>query len=236
MHNLDRTQLEGADDYGSVNDALHDEGEFFETNDDFDPEAEWGDEAPSVAMPGSPFDEAEEMELAAELVEVLDGADDAELEQFLGRVVKRARQGVRRAGRAVRRALRSPVGRAITRGVRGIARRALPLGGAALGGPAGAVAAGKAGRVLGLELEGLSPEDQEFEAARRIVRLTGEATSMAAAVPENVDDSDAATTALRMAARKHAPGLARGGGNSAAGGRDTGRWVRRGKTIVVMGV
>lgn len=239
MHNLDRTRLEG--DFEDGYDAAdHDEAEFFEMEDDFEAEgdAEWGDESAAVTIAGSPFDESEEMELAAELVEVLGTGDDAELEQFLGRLVRRARRGLRRAGRSVRRAVRSRVGRAIARGARRIARRALPVVGGAFGGPAGAAIASKAGRVLGLELEGLSPEDQEFEAARRIVRLTGEATSMAAAVPETVDDDEAATTALRLAARKHAPGVA-GGARSAVGGRSSGRssgrWVRRGNTIVLMG-
>jgi hypothetical protein len=239
MHNLDRTRLEGdfEDGYGGGHHAGFDgEAEFFEMDDGFDQEAEWGYEAPTVTIAGSPFDEAEEMEIAAELVEVLGGGDDEELEQFLGRIVRRAGRGLRRAGRAVRRAVRSPVGRAIARGARNIARRALPVVGGALGGPAGAAVASKAGQVLGLELEGLSPEDMEFEAARRIVRLTGEATSMAAAVPENVDDQEAAATALRLAARKHAPGLGRGGGKGAPGGRQSGRWVRRGDTIVLMGV
>jgi hypothetical protein len=239
MHNLDRTRLEGdfEDGYGSGHDAgFHDENAFFEMDDGFDEEAEWGQEAPAMVIAGSPFDETEEMEAAAELVEVLSTGDDEELEQFLGRLVRRAGRGLRRAGRAVRRAVRSPVGRAIARGARNIARRALPVVGGALGGPAGAAVASKAGQVLGLELEGLSPEDMEFEAARRIVRLTGEATSMAAAVPENVDDQEAAATALRLAARKNAPGLSRGGGRAAASGGRSGRWVRRGDTIVLMGV
>ena len=246
MHNLDRTRLEGdfEDDYGSGQDAgFDDEAGLFEVDDGIDDEAEWGteaewrNEAAAITISGSPFDEAEEMELAAELVEVLGTADDAELEQFLGRIVRRAKRGLRRAGRAVRRAVRSPVGRAIARGVRGIARRALPVVGGAFGGPAGAAIAAKGGRVLGLELEGLSPEDQEFEVARRIVRLAGEATSMAAAVPENIDDQETAATALRLAARKHAPGLAgRGRQRALARGSQAGRWVRRGDTIVLMGV
>jgi hypothetical protein len=234
MHNLDRTRLEGdfEDGHGA---GFDDEGGLFEMDGEAEGEAEWGYEPAAVTIAGSPFDEAEEMEAAAQLVEILGTGDDEELEQFLGRLVRRAGRGLRRAGRAVRRAVRSPVGRAIARGARNIARRALPVVGGALGGPAGAAVASRAGQVLGLELEGLSPEDQEFEAARRIVRLTGEATSMAAAVPENVDDQEAAVTALRMAARKHAPGLARGGRTSAGGGQ-SGRWVRRGDTIVLMGV
>jgi hypothetical protein len=236
MHNLDRTRLEGEFEQGFEDDEF----EAFEADvyPEEEGEGEWELESRYDTAPqGSPFDESEEMELAAELVEVAGDADDAELELFLGKLVKRAGRGLRRAGRRVRRALRSRVGRVLTRGLRRVAKRALPAVGGAFGGPAGALAAGAAGKAFGLELEGLSPEDQEFESARRLVRLAGEATSMAAAVPESVPDEEAAATALRMAVRKHAPGLA-GGRRAAAGAGgqpQSGRWVRKGSRIVLMG-
>jgi hypothetical protein len=244
MHNLDRTRLEG--DFEQGFEGHRDEpfdGEFeaFEADSysEEEGEGEWELESQyNNATQGSPFDESEEMEFAAELVEVAGDADDAELELFLGRLVNRARRGLRKAGRKVRRAVGGRVGQALRRGVRKIARRALPIAGGAIGGPAGAAAAGTIGRAFGLELEGLSPEDQEFEGARKLVRLAGEATSMAAAVPESVPDEEAAATALRMAVRKHAPGLA-GRGDAAAGdGRQpqSGRWVRRGSQIILRGV
>lgn len=239
MHNLDRTRLEG-DFEAHRDEPFDDELEAFETDayPEEEGEGEWELESRYGTAPqGSPFAESEEMEIAAELVEVAGDADDAELELFLGRLVNRARRGLRRAGRKVRRAVRGRVGRALRKGVRNIARRALPIVGGALGGPAGAAAAGTAGQVFGLELEGLSPEDQEFEAARRLVRLAGEATSMAAAVPESVPDEEAAATALRMAVRKHAPGMAGRGRTAAGAGRSqSGRWMRRGSQIVLMGV
>ena len=67
-------------------------------------------------------------------------------------------------------------------------KNSLPRAGGALGtfagGPLGApIGSGLASigrRALGLELEGLSHEDQEFEAAKRFVRFAGEAVNNAA--------------------------------------------------------
>src|SRR4029077_13938322 len=77
------------------------------------------------------------------------------------------------------------------------------------GGAAGARLAQQAGSLLGLELEGLSPQDQEFEAARQFVRFASAATKHAAAAPRNVAPQTAARAAAVAAAQHHAPGLAR---------------------------
>ena len=206
-------ELEGAD--------YDDEWE----NDRFtDSDREWEDD------PG-PFDETTEMELAAELLGV---ASDEELEEFLGDLAKKAWKGIKKAAR-------SPVGRALTGQLRGLARRALPMVGRAvggyLGGPVGASLGGKvasgAGRYFGLELEGLSPEDQEFEVARSFVRLAGDAAKQAAKAPASMPPQAAASQAIRIAAAKHAPGLAPGGAQQRSASR-TGRWVRRGRNIVLL--
>ena len=85
------------------------------------------------------------------------------------------------------------------------------------------------GRRLGLELEGLSPEDQEFEVARRVVRLAGDAAVKAAAAPPSAPAGKVVNKAIAAAAKKHAPGLA------GPGGRRSGRWIRRGRRIIVLG-
>lgn len=175
-----------------------------------------------------PFDEAQEMELAAELLGV---ADDAELEQFLGKLFKRVRRGARRLAR-------SRVGRALTRIARPFVKRAISSARGAAGqflrdrGGAGASAAD----ALGLELEGMSPEDQEFEVARRVVRMVGTAAQQAAAAPGSASPTAVAKAAMNAAARQHAPGLAAGTPSPAGRARQSGRWVRRGRRIVVMGV
>ncbi|MFE3456271.1 hypothetical protein ACFXKD_01915 [Nocardiopsis aegyptia] len=179
------------------------------------------------------LDEGEEMELAAELLAV---EDDAELDEFLGKVFRRARKSVKRA-------VRGRVGRTLGRALKGVARRALPIAGGAagtaLGGPVGGAVGASlgsaAGRMFELELEGLAPEDQEFEVARRFVRLADEAARQAALAPPDLDPQDAARQALATAAERYAPGLVRTEAEVATTPR-SGRWVRRGRSIVITGV
>ena len=152
MHDIDRTQLE--QEYAPQMESY----EF--------QQSEWMGE-------GGVFNEADEMELAAQLMEV---NDEQELDQFLGNLI-------RKAGRAIGRVVRSPVGQAIGGVLKGVARKALPLAGTALGGfvggPLGAQIgsglASAAGGALGLESEAWSQEDREFEGARQFVRLAGDA-------------------------------------------------------------
>lgn len=225
MHNIDRTQTEFAPEMESF------EADQFEYQEQESYEEETG-----------VFEEAEEMDLAAELLSV---SDEAELDQFLGKLI-------RRAGRAVGKFVKSPQGRALGGILKGAARQALPIVGGALGtaigGPAGGAIGGQlastAGSLFGLELEGLSPEDQEFEVARRVVRLGGEAVKKACAAAPGLDPRAVAKAAMRAAAKKHAPGLLRLMGEvaptSAAAAMpglaaQSGRWVRRGNKIVLLG-
>ena len=170
-----------------------------------------------------PFNETQEMALAAELLSV---SNEQELEQFLGGLIKSA-------GRAVGSFVRSPVGQALGGVLKDAARQALPIVGGAIGSAVGGTSGGDigrklattAGRVFGLELEGLSGEDQEFEVARRFVRFAGAAAGRAAVAPRNMPPRQAARSAVVGAARRHAPGLLRGGAPT-QGFR--GRWGRRG--------
>jgi hypothetical protein len=146
----------------------------------------------------SPFDEVEELELAATLLEV---TDEAELDQFIGNLLKKA-------GRAVGTFVKSPTGRALGGILKGAARKALPVVGGAIGSAIGGSAGGSigsrmasdAGRLFGLELEGLSPEDQEFELARQYVRFAGAAAKNAAQTPPNVPPQEAVKAAAMGAA------------------------------------
>lgn len=197
----------------------------YEYEADDEDELEWEAEGP--------FDEDQELELAAELLTV---SDDAELEQFLGKVF-------RRVGRAGRRLLRSSTGHTLKGLLRGAAKKALPIVGRAVGrrfggargGDVGARLASLGGKVFGLELEGLSPEDQELEMARRFVRLAGDAAKTAAGAPSRAPSRQVAGKALAAAARRHAPGLLRGGRATADRSGQSGRWVRRGRTIILLG-
>ena len=174
--------------------------------------------------------EIDEMELAAQLLEI---RDERELDQFLGGLI-------RKVGRAVGKVVRSPIGRAIGGALKGVVKTALPIAGGALGtfvgGPLGTAVgsslASAAGRALGLELEGLSPEDREFEAARQFVRFAGAAVNNAA-LSTSSDPVAAAQSAIAAAARRFAPGLTRGPTASVPAMRG-GRWIRQGRNIVVV--
>ena len=238
MHDVDRIRLEAGDGYSGEAHSPFGDSEFEADQDVFeyeDPSGEsgengWG-EFEFMGERGALLDDAEEMEAAADL---LSASDDAELEQFLGKLFKKV-------SRKVRTAIRSPLGRQLIGTFKGLARKALPMAagaaGMALGGPLGAQLAGRAvpfaSQIFGLELESLSPEDQEFEAARRFVRLASDTFANAARAragrPEQVVRS-----ALVESARRHAPGLLRGG--SGGGGTRSGRWVRRGNKIILFGV
>jgi hypothetical protein len=190
-----------------------------------------------------PFDPATEMELTSNFLEI---GDEQELDQFLGDLIKKA-------GRSVGKFVKSPAGQALTGILKSAASQALPvLGGAvgtAFGGPAGGMIgsqlASSAGGLFGLELEGLSPEDREWEVARQFVKFAGDAAAKAAQAPPTASPQTVARSAAVSAARKHAPGLLRptngaamnGAAMAAAeGARRTGRWVRRGRHIVLLGV
>ena len=177
--------------------------------------------------------ETDEMELAAQLLEV---RDEQELDQFLGGLI-------RKVGRAVRRVVRSPIGRAVGGALKGVVKTVLPIAGGALGtfvgGPLGTAIGGNlasmAGSALGLELEGLSQEDREFEAARQFVRFASEAVKNAA-ISSSPDPVAAARSATAAAARRFAPGLARGPTATvpAMRGGHGGRWIRQGRNIMVV--
>lgn len=152
--------------------------------------------------PEPPVHEAQELEFASRLLEV---SDEQELEQFLGDVF-------RAAGSAAGRFARSETGRALGGILKDAVGRALPLTGGARGD-----VAQQAASLLGLELEGLSPPEQEFETARQVVRLAGHAYQHAARAPRQMPPGAAARMAATRAARRYAPGLLRRSGRSGSG-------------------
>jgi hypothetical protein len=316
MHDLDRTMQEldydqeydgfeyddEADNYGEY-DEEYDDSEYDDEYDDgeyddqgeYEYEYEYGDEEGDVL-----FTEEEEMELAADLLSV---GSEEELDQFIGKMFRKAGRRLRRFGRGIKR-----VARKTGRVVKAIAKRALPIAGAVAGGIVGGPLGGKLGSAAGraasrlaeydgeadyydqelagiaknlgksalhqtgkhlgrkaggkkggkagshfaraatslfeLELEGLSPEDQEFEVARRVVRLAGSATQKAAKLGQHLPPDRAIRQGFKAAARRHAPGLLKPRRNprmdaeTPKGGKvqRSGKWVMRGNTIVVLGL
>ena len=223
MHDIDRTQLE-----------FDPEMENFEYQ-----QSEWPGESEGV------FGEADEMELAAQLMEV---NDEQELDQFLGNLI-------RKAGRAIGRVVRSPIGQAIGGVLKGVAKKALPLAGTALGGfvggPLGAQIgsglASAAGGALGLESEAWSQEDREFEGAKQFVRVAADTVRNAMAAAGMTDPMSAAQNAIARAAEFRAPGMLQpvprygmapysGRYPGAYSSDESGRWRRRGNRIVLFGV
>lgn len=222
MHDLDRTQLEYSPEKSD-----------FEME-DMEFEEEWSGESYGEAV----LSEADETELAMELMEV---SNEAELDQFLGNLLGKA-------ARAIGKAVRSPIGQAVGGVLKGVAKKALPKAGAAVGGyfggPLGArIGSGlatAAGSALGLEAEAMEQEELEFEGAKQFVRLAADTVKKAASAPPTADPRTIAQNAAVAAARKLAPGLlgAGAGPRGAPGGRrgQSGRWMRRGGKIVLYGV
>jgi uncharacterized protein (DUF697 family) len=152
---------------------------------------------------GEVLGEGELMELAAELLEV---RDEQELDRFLGDVFKKVKAF---AG--------SPAGKAIGGMLKGVLKKALPIAGKVagsfFGGPLGGTIGGKLGSMASnlfeMELEGLSQEDREFEAAKQFVRFASEAVKNASSAPGG-NPVAIARSAIAAAAQNHAPGLLNG--------------------------
>jgi hypothetical protein len=210
MHDIDRAMFE-MEQFGSA-------GELYESG-------ETSFEAHS---------ETQELELVTELLEI---TSEAELDRFLGNLISSA-------GSALGSFARSSAGRALGGVLKSAARQALPQIGRVLGdvvapGLGGQLGA-KAGSWLGtkFELEGLSSEDREFEAARGFVRFGQSAARNAAIAAATQPPAVAAQQGAIDAAQQHAPGLVgvlRGANPTASRGIPTsGRWVRSGRQIILL--
>jgi hypothetical protein len=220
MHDLDRTM-------GRTNmeTAFEFQGEE-ETENEFSGENE-----------GGLFHEEELNEMATELLSV---SSEREMEQFLGDVFKKV-------GSAVGSFVKSPIGQQLGGMLKGVAGQALPMVGSALGnlvvpgvgGVVGGKLASAAGQMFGLELEGLSNEDRDFEVAKQFVKLAADAAHTATQAAPGTPPAQVAKQAIVEAAQKFAPGLLNGHGGGAAAiaaGAPHGRWVRKGRKIVLYGV
>jgi hypothetical protein len=254
MHDLDRTQSYQETEFDPEMYQFEEEGQYYEGEKG---EEEYG----QYEFEPEVLDEVEEMELAAQLLEI---TDEHELDQFLGSIFKKAGKF-----------FKSGVGRKLGGILKGVAKKALPIAGGALGSfvaPGVGTAIGSklgsaAGGLFGLEMEGLSPQDQEYEVARRFVRLASSAAQKAQQLQSLLPADSAARKAIMDAAKKHAPGLLQALGgvqsglggiqsalggfqfeteaapqstmspqNGGGGGGRSGRWIRRGRKIILIGV
>lgn len=227
MHDLDRAMFEtGEVGYEAEN---AEQEEFLELLD----EQEHGETSQGESAQLAEVDRTTlEMELATELLEV---QTEEELGRWFGNVVRGA---VGAAGRFAQ----SPTGRALGGIVKKAAGEALPVIGRGIGGlidPQYADTGERVGKGLGtafgLELEGLSQEDREFELARALVRFAGSASRQAAKAPSGTSPQAAALAAATAAARRYLPGLQPSLGQGRTVRRRSGRWQRRGDQIVIFG-
>jgi hypothetical protein len=219
MHDIDRAMFESS-------------GESGETGYEGYESQEYGAAQEYESFEAAQETEAMEMELAGRLLEV---NGEQELENFLGNLV-------RSAASAARDFAGSATGQALGGVLKDAARQVLPQVGGIIGSRFGGTAGGQlgtaAGRWLGsrFELEAMSQEDREFEVARAFVRTAQDAARIAAR-SRQLPPGRAATRAVATAASRYLPGLVpvvMGGGLQ--GGRSSGRWVRQGRRIIILGV
>lgn len=229
MHDLDRAMFETGEVGRSSEHAEHQE--FLEILGEQMGETSYGE---TQQTSGVVDRTSREMELAAELLAV---QTEEELGTWWGNLARRA------VGKAEDFA-KSDTGKALGGIVKNAAGQALPVIGRGIGsyvapkyGAFGERVGTAAKGLLGLELEGLSAEDREFETARAVVRFADAASRQAAQAPPGTPPKAAALAAATAAAKRHAPGLV---GNLVPGGiaqarNHSGRWERRGNHIVIFG-
>ena len=170
------------------------------------------------------------MTFGAALLEV---GSAAELEYFLTDLVMSLAAKTRTP-------IAAPLGKALVDVLKRAARAILPIHGSGAGAPGfgtdgGADLKARAARIFGMELEGLSPEDKEFEVAQQFVRLAFDTIGNAALAPGAGEPRAAAGAALQQAARRFAPGLLQVEAQMPAQAQQQGgRWQRQGRRIVVL--
>jgi uncharacterized protein (DUF697 family) len=202
----------------------------------------FGQETEGFNFPtGETFNENEQLNLAAQLMEV---SSEQELEGFLGDIFSNA-------ANAVGGFISSPTGQALGGVLKGVAKQLLPAAGSAIGGRYGGSAGAAIGGQLGQQAADLfeaESGEQEWEASNTFVKLATDAAKIAAQAPQNANPMAVAKQAVMDAAKVHAPellktinsGTAANGGSvstgTGMGAHHSGRWIRHGKRIILLGV
>lgn len=190
----------------------------------------------SLSRNGTVMSEEAQMDLAAELMEL---ESEEDFENFLGDLIS---QGAAAAGKFIS----SPTGQALGGVLKDAAKQILPVAGQAVGayfgGPAGSQIGGALGTAASDALEA-ETDDQEWEAANVFVKVAVDTVNNAAEAPAGANPFAVAHDALVEAAKLHAPHLVgtlsngrRHGGEAPRHGYRSGRWVRHGRRIIVLGV
>jgi hypothetical protein len=212
MHNIDRNMLETSFESEQFGPGETGNFEYQEYETPELGQETWSGEYQEFGYEAEAFGEAEAMELAAELLEV---SNEQELEQFLGKLLRKV-------------GVKLPSLKAVGGLLKGLAKKALPFAGTAVGGFFGGPIGAKIGGSLAqfasnaLEFEALSQEDREFEGAKQFVKIAGQVARQVAASGPNTD-LPAVRAALIQALRRNAPGLlqaiATGGQGNGSGGQ-----------------
>lgn len=151
------------------------------------------------------FDEHQEMDQA---ITLLEAADERQLDRAFGDLVQKA-------NREIGNTVSSAVAWAVAGVLKTVAGHVLPVARETIGQPIGSRLGAELGRglafiagpALGLELEGLSREDSEFELIRQFVRFAAKSVENAASIAPTNKPADVAHRAAAAAARIYAPGL-----------------------------
>jgi len=155
-----------------------------------------------------------EMDLAIGLLEV---RDEHELGDFVDNIVNRVSRALNMAAPgSVSRAVGSLLAIALQRALTAASGTGTPAGARSSAAALGSRLTSISGSTLGLELEGLSHEDQEFEKARQLIRFVVDAVTNAVTATR-LRPVEAARAGVLAAARRHAPGLLQGAGPSPHG-------------------
>lgn len=175
---------------------------------------------------GEIFDEAEVAELASRL---LGAKSKGEFDTLLGGVLSHA-------ARQARQHMPAALGGAIGGLLKNLAKQTLPHAAAILGD--GNAPTLPPAPMLGLELEGLEEAEAEFEGTKQFIRLAGETVRNALESELLSDPRHLAGAAITTAAKVYAPAVSISPALSEAPRRPrrSGRWVRIGHRIVVLGM
>jgi peptidoglycan hydrolase-like protein with peptidoglycan-binding domain len=198
--------------------------------------------------PSSPADEPpEEMEEFAQAAELMAVTNEQELDHFLGDLISdigKAASGY--AGSAASQTM-GGILKSTAKQVLPVLSRVLSGDGSILGGTGiGRPFMADGDNVFGQELGEMSHEEREFEHARRYVKFARHAVKRATEADPDLPPAEQAKAAVIEAAKQFAPGLTDAAQAIVTGAeppvvhqqhhRQSGKWFRKGKDIVLQGL
>ena len=176
------------------------------------------------------FDESQELEWASRLLEA---SNEHQLDHFLHAMILEAGTA---AGATLQPADQHAIASVLKQAVHQVLPASVHQGATirtSTGAQLGSGLSSMAGQVLGLELEGLSPEDRDFEAVKQFVRFAGQTVKNALEAAPGADPLHTAHSAATDAAQIYAPGLF---AESPHAPGNSGRWVACNDRIILFGV